>query len=216
MNKFVVLFMAALCSFAVNVHATDVKSTETDKAAKPEKAAKSAQNAKNANKPKSKKAPAKYTFAGGTLDIPKGFEGPQLGTSDDGADTITFNMPHKGTTDATLMKVKVYNPGKKLPDITKKQLEKITKHYLHQYFAEIPRTTINLRVNDIEFVEGSKMPMARIKWIGERQSSKLHGAMYCYIFDSKIILFQAQDIVSKEGVHISKVMGAFESVNTKT
>lgn len=153
-----------------------------------------------------------FSFADASINIPEGFEGPIERSMGQGAKTIAFRNLHEDGNNATLLQITTWNPGKPLPKMTDDELKKGSAQYLEQFLSGVARKRNNFEKSEIEYIEISGVPVAKIMWSGEIDSKQAHGVMYCYVFNSKIISLHTQDLIKFNGRFLNQVVKAFESI----
>ena len=156
-----------------------------------------------------------FTFADAKIQIPAGFEGPMTQDMGNGMSNIGFRKPHKENQHATLLQISVWSPGQRFPSLTNEELKQGASKYLLQFLSGVARKRSDFKKSDIEFVEISGVPAAKVKWTGNFDNISMHGVMYCYVYNSKIISLHTQDMVDFEGVFINKAVASFESITLK-
>ena len=155
-----------------------------------------------------------YEFEDGSIAIPKGFEGPVTQNMGQGASTTAFNYPHSQE-GGTLLQITTWNPGKKFPSMSKEKLKAGSEQYLLQFLGGIERRRENFERSQVEFIEVSGHPLAKVKWKGKSMGESVHGVMYCFIYNSKIYSFHTQDFSTFNKKYANLAVEAFESIQLK-
>lgn len=154
-------------------------------------------------------------FLGGEIEIPYGFEGPVTKNMGGGSSVIAFTKPHKGDGTGTLLQITVWDPGQSFPPMSDDELKKGSSKYLLQFLSGIERARSSFTSSDIKFVSISGIPVAKTEWKGKARGKNMHGTMYCYIYDSKIISLHTQDFEKYNGRYTDSVIASFESILIK-
>jgi len=155
---------------------------------------------------------SEFNFADASIDIPEGFEGPIERSMGQGASTIAFRNLHEDGNNATLLQITTWNSGKTFPEMTDDELKKGSAQYLEQFLSGIARKRNSFEKSEIEYIEISGVPAAKIQWSGEIDSKQAHGVMYCYVFNSKIISLHTQDLIEFNGRYLNQAVKSFESI----
>jgi hypothetical protein len=153
-----------------------------------------------------------FSFDDASINIPVGFEGPIKKNMGQGASTIAFQNLHEDGSNATLLQITTWNPGKTFPEMTDVELKKGAVQYLEQFLSGVARKRSHFEKSEIEYINISGVPVAKVNWTGEIDSKKAHGIMYCYVFNSKIISLHTQDLVKFNGLYLNQAVKAFESI----
>lgn len=152
-----------------------------------------------------------YEFGDGSLEIPEGFEGPVTQNMGQGFSSTVFTYPHDSDT-GTLLQISAWNPGQSFPQMTDQDLKIGTEQYLLQFLSGVQRKRESFKKGEVEFIEVSGHPMAKIQWSGTVQGKEVHGVMYCLVYNSKIYSFHTQDFLSFEGKYTDLAVNAFEKM----
>ncbi len=152
-----------------------------------------------------------YDFDAVSIKIPDGFEGPNEQSMGQGFISSAFAYPHQNGF-STLLQLSVWDPGQTFPSLTLDELKEGTKDYLLQFLGGVQRKRQSFEKSDVEFVEISDHPMAKINWRGQLKGQKLHGVMYCLIYESKVYTFHTQDLESSNGEYTQLAVNAFEKM----
>ena len=153
-----------------------------------------------------------YDFADGSINVPDGFEGPFTQAMGQGASSTAFKFPHGKAGASTLLQITTWDSGQIFPEMSIDELKKGSKNYLLQFLSGIEKRRENFKHGQIEFIEISAQPTAKISWSGDAQGENLHGIMYCLIFNSKVYSFHTQDFVSFNEKYTRMAVNAFESI----
>ena len=153
-----------------------------------------------------------FSFADASINIPEGFEGPIERSMGQGASTIAFRNLHEDGNNAALLQITTWNPGKPFPEMTDDELKKGSAQYLKQFLSGIARKREIFEKSEIEYIDISGVPAAKIKWSGEIDSKQAHGVMYCYVFNSKIVSLHTQDLIKFNGRYLNQAVKSFESI----
>lgn len=151
-----------------------------------------------------------FNFGDGNVDIPEGFSGPVVQRLGPGANAMAFVFEHSPDA-AALLQISSWNPGKPAPEMTREKLEAFSSQYLLQLLGGIERKTEEFKKGSVSFVMISNHPVAKIEWEGLLDGKRVHGTMYCFILNSKIYSFHAQDQVVFNGEYKNIAVKAFES-----
>ena len=127
------------------------------------------------------------------------------------ATTTAFTYPHTNG-GGTLLQISVWDPGQTIPPMSADELKRGTKQYLLQFLSGIERKRNKFSRQEVEFIEISGQPAAKVAWSGEVQGMEVHGIMYCLIFNSKIYSMHTQDLSSLDEKYTSMAVNAFESI----
>lgn len=152
-----------------------------------------------------------YEFGDGYIDIPGGFEGPITQNIGQGARSAAFTFPHANGGGA-LLQITAWDPGQTIPPMSAEELKKGSKQYLLQFLGGVERKRNNFKRREVQFVQISGHPAAKVAWSGEVQGKEVHGVMYCLIFNSKIYSLHTQDLASFGKKYTAMAVDAFESI----
>jgi len=155
-----------------------------------------------------------YDFGDGSINIPDGFEGPITQSVGQGASLIGFTFPH-GSAGGALLQITIWNPGQKFPEMSINELKAGSEKYLLQFLGGIEKKRNNFKQSQVEFVQISGNPAAKVTWTGLVQGEEAHGVMYCLVFNSTIYSFHTQDLSSYGGRYTKLAVNAFESIELK-
>ena len=155
-----------------------------------------------------------YDFGDGSIDIPEGFEGPITQSMGAGASSTAFTF-HHDSSGGTLLQITTWNPGQTFPSMSIEELRAGSEQYLLQFLGGIERKRENFKQSQVEFIQISGHPVAKVSWSGKAQGEDVHGVMYCLVFNSKIYSFHTQDFSSFGGIHTNSAVEAFESIELK-
>jgi hypothetical protein len=155
-----------------------------------------------------------YEFEDGSIEIPQGFEGPVTQNMGQGASSTAFSFPHSEA-GGTLLQITTWNPGQEFPNMSKEELEAGSAQYLLQFLGGIQRKRENFERGEVEFIEVSGHPLAKVSWKGNAMGESVHGVMYCFIYNSKIYSFHTQDFASFNKKYTNLAVKAFESMQLK-
>ena len=155
-----------------------------------------------------------YDFEDGSIDIPEGFEGPITQHMGQGVSSTAYSYPH-GESGGTLLQITTWNPGQEFPKMSKEELKAGSEQYLLQFLGGIERKRESFERGQVEFIEASGHPLAKISWKGSAMGKSVHGVMYCFIFNSKIYSFHTQDFDSFNKKYTNLAVKAFESMQLK-
>jgi hypothetical protein len=154
-----------------------------------------------------------YDFGDGVIAIPEGFEGP-ISQNMGQANITAYRYPHDTNT-GTLLQITAWNPGQQFPQMSREELEAGSKRYLLQFLGGVQRKRDNFKQGDVEFIQISGLPVAKVEWDGAVQGTRVHGVMYCFLYNSTIYSFHTQDFSSFEGKYTKLAVDAFESIELK-
>jgi len=155
-----------------------------------------------------------FDFGDGVIEIPAGFEGPITQNIRQGASATAFIFPHDKHGN-TLLQINTWNPGKKLPGMTQEELKTGSQKCVLKFLSGIERRRDNFQREQVQFIKISGHPVAKVNWRGMVQGKKVHGTMYCLIYNSKLLSFHTQDFSIFKGKYTSKAIHAFESIKFK-
>lgn len=155
-----------------------------------------------------------YDFEDGIIDIPKGFEGPMSQNIGPGSSSTAYKFPHADGS-AALLQITTWNPGTSFPQMSEQELKEGSKNYLLQFLGGIERKRENFERQEVEFIEISGRPAAKVEWNGTIQEKSIHGVMYCLVYNSKIYSFHTQDFSSFNGKYTKMAVNAFENIELK-
>ncbi len=99
-----------------------------------------------------------------------------------------------------------------MPNLSRSELKEGSKHYLLQFLSGIERRRKDFERGEVEFIEVSGHPLAKVEWKGKSRGESLHGVMYCFIYNSKIYGFHTQDFSSYNKKYTNLAITAFESI----
>ena len=153
-----------------------------------------------------------FEFEGGTIEIPSNFNGPIYRHMDGQGTVYGFKKTHKDGKTGTLLQLTVFEPGQKFPELSRQELKEGASNYLLQLLSGVERRRKMFVKSNVEFVEISSVPTAKITWTGSEYSRKMEGVMYCYIHNSKVIGLHTQDFIEYKGKYLSQAVQAFENI----
>lgn len=153
-----------------------------------------------------------FSFPDALIKIPQGFEGPQRQSMGNGASSIAFTKKHSDGQNATLLQISIWAPGQKFPEMSDEELKQGSTQYLMQFLAGLSRQRTNFKKSEVEYITISGIPAAKIKWDGNVGDKSVHGVMYCYVFNSKIVSLHTQDLAEFEGFFTKLAEDSFESI----
>lgn len=155
-----------------------------------------------------------YDFGDGSIKIPEGFEGPVTQNMGQGASATAYTYPHDSNT-GTLLQITTWDPGQSFPQMTNEELKSGSVQYLLQFLSGVQRKRDSFKKGEVELIEVSGQPVAKIAWSGSIQGKEVHGIMYCLVYNSKIYSFHTQDFSSFKGKYTKLAVTAFESIELK-
>ena len=150
-----------------------------------------------------------FEFNGGKIDIPDGFEGPRSKSMGQGAKSIAYIYPHDDDT-GTLLQITIWNLGRTFPSVSSEELKVRSEQNLMQFLSGIERRREDFKREQVEFVQISGHPAAKVAWSGKAEGKNIHGIMYCLILNSKIYIFHTQDFSSFKAKYTGQAVNAIE------
>jgi hypothetical protein len=155
-----------------------------------------------------------YEFEFGDIQIPIGFEGPTLRNKGKSFHVTAFARPHSDGT-SSLLQVSIWDPGQKLPLSSEEDFEQASSYYLLEFLSGEERSATEFNKSEIEIISISDFVVAKIKWTGIKFNREMHGTMYCFIHESKIVQLHTQDFIEYEGEYLLVAENAFETIKNE-
>ena len=157
-----------------------------------------------------------FEFEGGNIAIPETFLGPVIEKYNKNSRSIAFTKPHskEGDTGA-LLQLTVWGSDRALPELSNEGLKAAAEKYLLQFVGAIKKRRDNYSQSEVEYLTIANQPAAKINWQGSLNGKVLHGIMYCYITNNKIINLHTQDYVEYQGGNMLLATRAFEAIQAK-
>ncbi len=152
-----------------------------------------------------------FEFDDVSIVIPEGFEGPKTHDLGQGVITTGFIYPHQDNR-GTLLQMSVWDPGQKFPIMSVEQLKTTTEKYLLQFLQGTQGARDDFRRQEVEFIQISGQPIAKVAWTGKALGASLQGVMYTLIYNSKVYSFNTQDLSELKGKYMQLAISAIEAI----
>lgn len=157
-------------------------------------------------------AAAEFQFEYFTLDVPEGFEGPELNNLGADLKTVAFAKPHNNGTFKTLLQGTTYKFAASSSVIPREHFGAAADKYVLELLAAVERRRGNFSSTKPTRVEIGGAPASRVTWKGTMEGKGAHGVMYCIIVGSHFIAFHTQDLDDAPPSNLQQAETAIKNV----
>ena len=146
-----------------------------------------------------------------SLAAPDGFNGPVTQDFGKQGSSLAYTKPH-GDGSNTLLQISRLDLQFDFSDLSSDETKQATGHYLLQFLSGIEKQRTNFTRSEVQYLDISGQPAAKVTWTGEIAGQAVHGIMYCMILNSMIYSLHTQDWSSHKRQYTNLAVSSIENL----
>lgn len=157
-------------------------------------------------------AAAEYSTALLRIEIPPGFEGPNIQYPEPGLKLIGYGKTYPEGVGKTLLLITTYEYGLGLDKLSDGQRSEAAGKYLQQMLDGVRQSRVNFSATIPVPMRLGGAPAMRAEWRGEAHGRRMSGFMYCAVPGNKLACFHTQDFEGAPPGNRQAAVAAIEGV----